>query len=122
MARQKNTNGGAIEALRKCALAHPDVEEGIACKGTALESSTFKARKKAFLFVQPKDGGMKLRLKLDTLAPEAKKLAAKEPDRYGVGAKGWVAATFGPDEAPPKGLLERWIAESYRIVVGGKSD
>ena len=37
--------------LRAIAMRLPDVEPGVACKGTALESITYQVRNKAFLFV-----------------------------------------------------------------------
>ncbi len=55
-------------------------------------------------------------LKLRESLAEAAKLAAKEPDHYGVGGIGWVKAIFEHDEFPPAGLMERWIDESYRLL------
>lgn len=101
-----------MEALRKIALRFPEVEEGIACKGTALECTTFKARKKAFLFISVANA----RVKLQESLAEAAKLAAKEPGRYKVGAHGWAEVKFTNDEPPPLELLERWIDESYRLL------
>ena len=102
-----------MEALRVIALRYPEAEEGIACRGTSLECSTFKARKKAFLFI----GAANVRVKLQDSLAEAAKLAAKEPDRYKVGAHGWVEVKFTSDEPPPLEVLERWIDESYRLLV-----
>ena len=101
-----------MQALRKLALSYPEAQEGIACKGTALECSTFNARSKAFLFV----GAADVRLKLDASLAEANKLAAKEPSRYQVGAHGWVKVTLHQDEAAPLELLKKWIDESYRLL------
>ena len=67
-----------MKALRTLALQYPECEEGIACKGTAIECTTFKARSKAFLFVARAD----VRIKLRESLPEAAKLAVKEPGRY----------------------------------------
>ncbi|MSQ96453.1 MAG: MmcQ/YjbR family DNA-binding protein [Gemmataceae bacterium] len=100
------------QALRKIARQFPEAEEGIACQGTAIECTTFKARNKAFLFV----GVVEARLKLQESLVEAIKLAAKEPSRYQVGAHGWVKLTFGQDDSPPLELLARWIDESYRLL------
>lgn len=97
-----------VKALRKLALGHPDVEEGIACKGTALESSTFKVRKKAFLFLRTKDA----RLKLNASQKEAKRLGAS------IGAGGWALVVL--EKAPPVRVLEKWIGESYRLMAGEK--
>lgn len=46
--------------LGKIALALPDVEQGIACAGTALESRTYRTKDKAFLFVSAKQARLKL--------------------------------------------------------------
>ena len=101
-----------MQALRKIALAFPEVEEGIACKGTAIECATFKVRGKAFLFV----GRADVRVKLSASLAEVAKVAAKEPDRYQAGAHGWVKVTFGDDEPLPVDALSRWIEESYRLL------
>ena len=100
-----------MKALAKIALAFPEVEVGIACKGTAVECVTFKARGKAFLFLARTN----LRLKLGKSLPEASALAAKEPDRYEVGAHGWIKVTSG-DKPLPMDVLTRWIDESYRLL------
>jgi len=100
-----------VGALRKIAAKYPGVEETIACKGTAVESSAFKAGKKTFLFVRAADA----RLKLEKSLPEAASLAKKEPGRYEAGAMGWIKVQLGP-EPPPLDLLKRWIDESYRLM------
>ncbi len=96
----------ASSILRRLASQLPDVEEGVACAGTALESRTYKAKKKAFLFL----GEDHARMKLDASAKEAKKLG------FEVGANGWVKVPL--DEAPPKAVLERWVAESHALMAG----
>ncbi|HEY8078429.1 MAG TPA: hypothetical protein VIF62_30075 [Labilithrix sp.] len=93
--------------FRRLASQLPDVEEGVACAGTALESRTYAAKKKTFLFV----GKEHARLKLDASAKEAKKLG------FAVGANGWVKIPL--DEAPPKAVIERWVAESHALIAGG---
>ena len=100
-----------MQALRAVALRYPEVQEGTACK-----KSSFKARKKAFLFMGMDDRSYNAMVKLRESLAEAAELAAREPDRYKVGAHGWVTATFSHDESPPPGLLDRWIAESYRVL------
>jgi predicted DNA-binding protein (MmcQ/YjbR family) len=100
-----------MKTLRKLALKYPEAEEGIACKGTAIECTTFKARGKAFLFLARTN----LRLKLGESLAEATALAAKEPGRYEVGAHGWIKVTLGDDRLPME-LLTRWIDESYRLL------
>jgi hypothetical protein len=105
------------DALRAIAMSLPDVEEGVACKGTPIEKRTFKAKKKAFLFLGVRDAMVKLS---DSVAG-ATKLAAKHPTRYKVGSNGWTTAMFGEGMDAPLDLLERWIDESYRVVTSSKS-
>jgi hypothetical protein len=95
-------------------MQYPGAEEGIACKGTAVESSAFKARKKTFLFLSAAHARLKLRESL----VEAAELATKEPSRYEVGSLGWIKITLGHAPDPPLDLLKRWIDESHRVVVG----
>jgi len=113
MARTKSADGGIVQTLRTIALRHPDTEEGIACEGTAVESSAFKVRKKTFLFARKVD----LRLKLLESLPEANQLAAKEPERYSVGIGGWILVKFG-EQPPPIDVLKAWIDESYKLMLG----
>ena len=104
-----------MKALRKVAMRYPEVQETVVCTKAA-----FKARNKAFLFIGTDDTCYNTMLKLRESLPEAAKLAAKEPKSYGVGGHGWVSATFNHDDSPPPGLLERWIDESYRLLVPKK--
>ncbi len=97
--------------LRALATKHPEVEESIACKGTAVESSAFKVDKKTFLFARD----VQMMVKLEESLPEAKELAAREPERYKAGG-GWVTVKFDGGVLPPRELLARWIAESYRLM------
>lgn len=92
--------------LGAIALALPDVERGIACAGTALESRSYLTRGKAFLFVSKKDA----RLKLVPSSSEAKKLGFK------VGANAWV--TIPLDAVPTTAIAKRWVAESHSLVAG----
>jgi YjbR len=102
-----------VTILRPIAMRFAEAEEGIACKGTAIECTTFKTHGKAFLFV----GGKEIRLKLQASLAEAGKLAAKEPERYQAGKIGWVTVRLHPGDALPIDVLERWIDESYRLLV-----
>jgi hypothetical protein len=111
MAQPKKAGGGFETALRTAALRLPGVEEGVACEGTAVESRTFKVRKKSFLFVRRAN----VMLKLGDSADEAARLASKD-GRYRIGAGGWLTVTLGAGTAPPPmALMTRWIAESYRL-------
>jgi hypothetical protein len=100
-----------VQTIRTIALAKPGVEEGVSCKGTSLERRTFTVSGKAFLFY----GAPGARLKLSASLPEARELAAKEPERFQAGAGGWVKVSLEA-RAPSKSLLSRWIDESYRLM------
>ena len=102
-----------MQALRKLALSYPDVEEGIACKGTALECATFKAKKKAFLFLTDTVSRLKLQKSLAE--------AAKVRDTCEVGANGWVKITLGESGTPTLDVLKRWIGESYDLMAPKKA-
>jgi hypothetical protein len=113
-------NSRTLTSLKKLALVHPSVEEGIACAGTSLEALTFNVRKKAFLFIAGRDDLIELRFKLDQSMKAAQKLAAKNTDGMQVGKNGWTKLTF-PSKSPPAGnLLKRWIGESYALFAPRK--
>ena len=116
MTRSTHSVSELVRALRLLALRYPEVEEGIACQGTALECSTFKAGSKAFLFI----GAGELRFKLGDSLAEATQLSAKSPELYAAGAHGWVKVTLSKNPTLPAGLLERWIDESYRLLATKK--
>jgi hypothetical protein len=102
------------EALRGIALLYPEVEEGASCT-----KKSFKARGNAFLYVGVAGDSYNVMLKLRESQAEATALALKD-SRFKVGAQGWVTATFGLADSPPSGLFERWIDESYRLLVDKK--
>jgi hypothetical protein len=77
------------KAIDQIARRLPDVVLGIACKGTALESTTYNTNKKAFLFVGPKDARLKR-------------------------AAGWTK--FSLDAPPSQRDLAKWIAESHALM------
>jgi hypothetical protein len=100
-----------MDVLKSIASRLPQVEKGVACEGTSLERSTFKVRKKAFLFLGSGDAMVKLK----ESAAEARKVPGCK-----VGAKGWARVVWGPEAAPPVKLLEKWIEESYRLMAPAK--
>ena len=120
MAKQTKPDPDVTKTLQNIALRYPEAQHGIACQGTAVECSSFKARDKAFLFVGGTGPSYTVRLKLRELQAEATKLAAKEPARYNIGAHGWAKVTFSVQDPPPPDLMERWIDESYRAVADKK--
>ena len=100
-----------LQTLRQAALCHPDVEEGLACEGTAIESATYKVKGKAFLFPRPE----KAMLKLDGSLEEALKLATEKPACYKVGSGAWVTITLSNPKDISMEVLSRWIAESHKL-------
>ena len=106
----------ASELLAQLAKTHADVEEGIACAGTALESRTFKVNKKAFLFLT----ATQARLKLEASLEEAAELATHDA-RYQVGGLGWLKIQLDEGRPPPRALLGRWIKESHALMSGARA-
>ena len=88
-----------------------------AAMGTSCNQTSFRIGKNAFLFIGPgaKGIGFKAMFFLSKSLPQAVKLAAKEPDRYQAGAKGWVTVRFSAEEPIPKAVWEKWLVESYEL-------
>ena len=98
------------EALKNAAAAFPDVVEGLSCN-----QSSYKAGKKAFLYVGPgpKGVGYKAMFKLDESLEAAQSLAESEPDRFEIGVGNWVTTRFSDERPLPKKIWGRWLKESY---------
>jgi len=111
MARQTQTASKIRETLRTIAMRLPEVEEGITC-----DKAAFKARGKAFLFVGSDERSYNVMVKLRDSLANAAEFAGNEPASYKVGGHDWVTLNFPNDKAPPAGLMERWIEESYRLL------
>lgn len=105
------------EEIRQAAMAFSGVANGVSCT-----QSSFKVGKTAFLFIGPgpKQQGLKAMFKLKASLPEAIELATAHPDRFEVGGTGWVTARFTAGEPLPKGIWERWLAESFEIAYGAR--
>ena len=98
-----------FEALRRAALAHPAVEESLPCRGTTIESASFKVGGKAFLFL----GEAKAMVKLQASRVQADQLAAQRPGTCKTGAGGWTTVVLSEPAGVPLTTLRAWIAESY---------
>ena len=98
------------KALRKAAGALPDVVEAMSCNQTS-----YKAGKKAFLYVGPgtKGVGYKAMFKLEASLGEAESLAKSEPERYELGVGNWVTTRFSAEDPLPKKTWSSWLMESY---------
>ena len=102
--------------MRQLALSLDGVTEDVACEGTALESRSFKAGKKAFLFLRDVDGVVKARVKLDGCLKEANALARKQPKQVQVGKMDWVALEFSDGDAPAWDVLKRFVEDSHHVM------
>lgn len=103
------------EPIRIAAGRYSGVDEGTACT-----QSSFKAGKKAFLYIGPQGGRYKAMFKLKDSLPEAKELAEANPDDYQVGTPPWVTARFSADQPMPREIWEKWLDESYGLSAGKK--
>ena len=111
MASKEPTESKPMIAIRKLALGYPEVEETDSCVHRA-----FKARGKSFVFLGMKDETYSVRLKLKDSLDEAESLAAESPENFDVGMHGWTLVTFPHSRSPPRGLMKRWIDESFRLL------
>jgi hypothetical protein len=98
-----------VDALRKLALTLPEVEESIACAGTAIEQSSFRTHGKAFLFAQRKGDVAVVRMKLDASLAKANDAVGVE-----VGKGGWVTCRLPLGKAP-SAAVKRWARESHAL-------
>jgi hypothetical protein len=99
-----------IEALRKAATALPNVVEGTSCNQTS-----YKAGKKAFLYVGPGTTGIgyKAMFKLEASLEEAKDLAKSTPERFELGVGNWVTTRFSAEDPLSKKIWSSWLKESH---------
>lgn len=100
------------ERVRSIALSLPEATEGSSCVNRA-----FKAGGKNFAFLGEDDDGSGLRLKLDASIDDVTARAVDQPDRYQVGDHGWTMLRFAVADQPLDADLDRWITESYRLLV-----
>ena len=105
-----------IGQLKKAVSSLPGVVEGVSCSQTS-----YKAGKKAFLYVGPgaKGVGYKAMFKLKASLAEAENLAKSEPERYEIGVGDWVTTRFSTEEPLPEKIWSRWLTESYSCATRG---
>lgn len=117
MAENQSNSDRAVQAMRRAALRQADVQESVACKGTPIESATFKVGGRAFLFLRPG----RVMVRLDRSQEAASRLAGKKPACYKIGSGGWTTVTFeDPGDVSIK-LLEKRIGESYRVLASARA-
>jgi predicted DNA-binding protein (MmcQ/YjbR family) len=74
-----------------------------------------KVNEKVFAFLGTGDrADPAMSVKLHDSREQALFSPGAEPTGYGLGRAGWVTVPF--KDAPPLGVLEDWVEESYRMV------
>ncbi|MDW3176958.1 MAG: MmcQ/YjbR family DNA-binding protein [Acidimicrobiia bacterium] len=100
------------QQLQRFASQYPEVSESPSCV-----NRSFKARKKGFLFLGEKPGGViRLMVKLDEGIASAEKVAREHPDEWNVSGPGWITGNFTDESAPPIETMTAWVDESYRLL------
>jgi predicted DNA-binding protein (MmcQ/YjbR family) len=106
----------AKKKLLRTALAYPD-----AWKDHPWGETVVKVGKKIFVFLGLADGALHVTCKLPHSFDAAlSTFSFAEATGYGLGASGWVTATFQGKQKVPLPLLLDWIDESYRAVAPAK--
>lgn len=105
------TPANAHKTLRQAALDYPD-----AYRETPWGEEVMKVRRKVFVFVGQRDGGMTMTTKLPESRYAALGLEFTAPCGYGLGKSGWITSSFKAGDDVPVELLLEWLDESYRAV------
>jgi predicted DNA-binding protein (MmcQ/YjbR family) len=107
----------AKAALQKTALSYPGSWEDHPWGETV-----YKVGKKIFFFLgRGEGGGLSCTCKLPHSGEAALTMFGFcAPTGYGLGASGWVSATFARGEQVPLAMLTEWMDESYRAVAPAK--
>jgi predicted DNA-binding protein (MmcQ/YjbR family) len=100
-----------LNMLRAAALGYPEAAEDF-----PWGERVIKVRGKIFVFLNERDGGLVVTVKLRGAHGEAMLMPFVTPTGYGLGRAGWITARFAPGEPLPTGMLAAWIDESYRLV------
>jgi len=99
-------------ALQAIASSYPEVSESPSCV-----NRSFKARKKSFLFLGEKSGGLlRLMVKLDAGIESAEEVAEQHRGEWKVDGPGWITGNFTEATAPPIDTMAAWIDESFRLL------
>ena len=106
----------AKKKLLKAALAYPE-----AWKDHPWGETVVKVGKKVFVFFGLSGSELHMTCKLPHSFDAAlSTFSFAEATGYGLGASGWVTATFAGREPVPFPLLLDWLDESYRAVAPAK--
>jgi predicted DNA-binding protein (MmcQ/YjbR family) len=105
----------ASDRLKALALAFPEAWEDHPWGETVI-----KVRAKIFLFIHEDEDGLRLSVKLPRSNEFALEYPFTKPTGYGLGASGWVSASFAAKKRPPMDVLAAWIEESYRAIAPKK--
>ncbi len=100
------------QQLQEFASGYPEVSESSSCV-----NRSFKARKKGFMFLGEKPGGViRLMVKLGDGIDSAEAVARTHPDEWKVSGPGWITGNFTDATAPPIATMTAWVDESYRLL------
>ena len=106
----------AKKKLLKAALAYPE-----AWKDHPWGETVVKVGKKVFVFLGLSGRELHLSCKLPHSFDAAlSTFSFAESTGYGLGASGWVTATFADKDEVPLPLLLDWLDESYRAIAPAK--
>jgi predicted DNA-binding protein (MmcQ/YjbR family) len=106
------TAAEAKKKLLKAALAYPG-----AWKDHPWGETVVKAGKKVFVFLGLSGRELHMTCKLPhSFEVALSTFSFAEATGYGLGASGWVTATFEGKQPVPLPLLLDWLEESYRAV------
>jgi len=101
--------------LLEAALAYPEAREDHPWGSTVV-----KVRGKVFVFLGHPGATFACSMKLPETHPAALMLPFAQPTAYGLGAHGWVTASFTKGERVPVPLLLEWLRESWCAVAPGR--
>jgi len=109
--------GAAVrKQLLRAALAYPGAWEDHPWGETVV-----KVGKKVFVFLGMSGKGFGMSCKLPhTFDAALSMFSFAESTGYGLGASGWVTASFEASEPVPVELMLSWIDESYRAIAPKK--
>ena len=107
----------SLDSLRKQASGYPEVEESVACKGTVIQSATFKVGGKAFLFLRP----ARAMLKLGASLPEVMRMAKANTSALRAGSGGWITIPLPAKKPVTAKRLTSWIRESYELFAAPRA-
>jgi predicted DNA-binding protein (MmcQ/YjbR family) len=125
-AKARGAKAGALNAMKAGpALRRRLLQKALAYPGAWEDhpwgETVVKVGKKVFVFLGMSGEGLHLSCKLpDSFDAALSLFSFAEETGYGLGAAGWVTATFEANKPVPVELMLSWIDESYRAIAPKK--